>query len=203
MDGYLGQVMLFAGDYIPEGWLPCDGRELPSGVILEGQENPYHALWHVIGNAFGGSKFQSTYRLPNFIGRAPVHYGRGMDRTHVLPDGSRHTHHHHYRFGREGGHIEARLNSTNLPNAEITLEVTTENADLTSPTENSHLGVVNKKGAFTTEQFNAFKESPDKSKLQQIKAGTLAGRGSPIYTESPYTVINYLICYIGISLPEN
>ncbi|MFL1916999.1 phage tail protein, partial [Plesiomonas shigelloides] len=28
MDPFLGEIRLFSWDWAPEGWLPCDGREM-------------------------------------------------------------------------------------------------------------------------------------------------------------------------------
>jgi hypothetical protein len=35
----IGTIALFAGDYIPRGWLPCDGRKLARSGVLNGRYN--------------------------------------------------------------------------------------------------------------------------------------------------------------------
>ncbi len=42
----LGQVMIFAGNFCPRGWLPMDGRQLPI--------NQNQALFSILGTTYGG-----------------------------------------------------------------------------------------------------------------------------------------------------
>jgi microcystin-dependent protein len=68
MDGYLGQIILFAGDFAPKGWAFCNGQLM---LISE-----YEALYSVIGVAYGGNG-TSNFALPDLRGRVPVHSGKG------------------------------------------------------------------------------------------------------------------------------
>ncbi|MCC6724126.1 MAG: tail fiber protein, partial [Saprospiraceae bacterium] len=34
---FIGEIRMFAGNYIPEGWLSCNGQELP----VQGNESLY------------------------------------------------------------------------------------------------------------------------------------------------------------------
>jgi microcystin-dependent protein len=62
MDYYLGQIILFAGNYAPDGWLPCNGQLVSM--------NTYQALYSLIGFTYGGSGTQ--FQLPDLRGRVPV-----------------------------------------------------------------------------------------------------------------------------------
>ena len=53
MDGFIGEVIAFAGDFVPQGWLPCDGRTIPS-------DDP-SALGFYIGTKYGNG---SEVRVP-------------------------------------------------------------------------------------------------------------------------------------------
>jgi len=57
---YTGQIHLYAGNAIPEGWserlIPCDGREL---VISD-----YQNLFNVLGTTFGGDG-RTTFNVPD------------------------------------------------------------------------------------------------------------------------------------------
>jgi microcystin-dependent protein len=66
MDEFIGVIRLCSGMYVPEGFLPCNGQQLPI--------NQYPALFAVIGITYGGDG-TSYFNLPNFNGRAPVHAG--------------------------------------------------------------------------------------------------------------------------------
>ncbi|MFX8887409.1 phage tail protein, partial [Acinetobacter baumannii] len=43
---YIGQIVLFAADYVPEGFLPCDGQQLQIQDNLE--------LYSLLGQVYGG-----------------------------------------------------------------------------------------------------------------------------------------------------
>jgi len=69
---YLGQLLLFAGNYAPYGWLQCNGQLL--------QVSRYSALFSLLGNTYGGDG-RTTFALPDLRGRIPSHYGNGPGLT--------------------------------------------------------------------------------------------------------------------------
>lgn len=68
----VGEIRLFAGRYVPNGWLPCDGRLLE----VDGNE----VLFSLIGTTYGGNG-QSTFALPDLRSRVPVGVGAGPGLT--------------------------------------------------------------------------------------------------------------------------
>jgi microcystin-dependent protein len=60
---------MFAGNFPPAGWMPCDGRLLP---ISENE-----ILFNLIGTTYGGDG-QSTFALPDLQGRIPIHQGNSF-----------------------------------------------------------------------------------------------------------------------------
>lgn len=69
MDPFLGEIRAFAFGRIPNGWLPCDGRE------LNVQQN--QALYALLGTRYGGT-FNQKFNLPDLRGRTPMCYGPGI-----------------------------------------------------------------------------------------------------------------------------
>ena len=67
-DCYVGQIQIFAFDFVPTGWALCDGTVLP---ISENE-----ALFSLLGTTYGGDGLK-TFGLPNFQGRAAYHFGSG------------------------------------------------------------------------------------------------------------------------------
>lgn len=67
---FLGQIKMFTQrqSQWPEGWVPCDGRLLPT------QSN--QPLFAILGNVYGGDGI-NTFALPNLQGRVPI--GAGTD----------------------------------------------------------------------------------------------------------------------------
>jgi microcystin-dependent protein len=67
-DPYTGEIRVFLGSYVPEGWLACDG----SAVKI----SQYPALYSAIADTYGATGDQTTFKLPDLRGRAPL--GSGM-----------------------------------------------------------------------------------------------------------------------------
>ena len=65
---FIGEVMLFAGNFAPLGWTFCQGQLLP---ISE-----YDALFALIGTTYGGDG-QTTFGLPDLRSRIPIGIGQG------------------------------------------------------------------------------------------------------------------------------
>lgn len=89
---FAGEIRFFAGNYVPWGWLLCDGTILPQAA--------YPELYKVIGNTFGGSG--STFNLPNLQGRVTLGAGAAPG---LSP----------YALGEQGGAYQAKLGPDNLP----------------------------------------------------------------------------------------
>src|SRR5512140_3250313 len=68
-DYYLGQILMFAGNFAPAGWALCDGRLLS----IQGND----ALFSLIGTTYGGDG-TTNFALPDLRGRVPVHQGAGF-----------------------------------------------------------------------------------------------------------------------------
>jgi microcystin-dependent protein len=66
---YIGEIRMFAGNFPPNGWLFCEGQQLP---ISENE-----ALFQLIGTTYGGDG-QETFNLPDLRGRLPIHQGNGF-----------------------------------------------------------------------------------------------------------------------------
>jgi microcystin-dependent protein len=56
MDEIMAMIKLFAGNYCPQYYMLCDGRELPV--------NQHQALYSILGNMYGGQGM-TTFALPD------------------------------------------------------------------------------------------------------------------------------------------
>lgn len=65
---FLGEIILFAGNFAPRGYLPCDGRLLS----ISGNT----ALFSLLGTMYGGDG-KTTFALPDLRGRVPISAGAG------------------------------------------------------------------------------------------------------------------------------
>lgn len=70
-DPYVGEIRIFAGNFAPYQWAFC------SGQMMSIAQNT--ALFSILGTYYGGNG-QTTFALPNLVGRAPMHpgYGSGL-----------------------------------------------------------------------------------------------------------------------------
>ena len=93
-DPFIGEIVMFGGNFAPANWLFCDGQLLP---ISQNQ-----SLFSILGTTFGGDG-EVTFGLPDLRGRAPVHPGPG-----VPPMGS-------INLGQVGGRETVALSDSELP----------------------------------------------------------------------------------------
>ena len=64
-----GTIIQFISSNAPSGWLLCDGTE----VLI----STYNNLYKIIGNTYGVTSNNNTFKLPDFRGRVPVGAGQG------------------------------------------------------------------------------------------------------------------------------
>lgn len=66
---YLGEIMIFAGNFAPKGYAFCNGK------LLSISQN--QALYSILGTTYGGDGV-NTFALPDLRGRAPLSSGQGQ-----------------------------------------------------------------------------------------------------------------------------
>ena len=73
---YIGEIMLWAGNFAPKSWALCNGQ------LLSISQNV--ALYQILGTTYGGNGV-TTFALPDLRGRVPIHVGQGPGlANHVL-----------------------------------------------------------------------------------------------------------------------
>lgn len=92
MEGYLGEIRAFAGNFEPGGWQFCKGQTLSISTST--------ALYSIIGNVYGGDG-QTTFKLPDLQSRIPVGTGNGPG----LPA---------YDLGEAWGHEQVTLTNSQM-----------------------------------------------------------------------------------------
>jgi len=65
---FIGQIIMFSGNFAPRGWALCDGQ------LLSISNNT--ALFSILGTTYGGDG-RTNFALPDLRGRVPVHAGSG------------------------------------------------------------------------------------------------------------------------------
>lgn len=93
MDPFLGQIMMFGGNFAPRGWAFCNGQLLAISANS--------ALFSLLGTAYGGDG-RTTFGLPDLRGRVPIHQGTGPGLRTA-------------RLGAKGGEESVTLNTLQIP----------------------------------------------------------------------------------------
>lgn len=77
MDQFLAEIIMVPFNFAPTGFATCDGQLLPLSQNT--------ALFALIGTTYGGDG-KSTFALPDFSGRTPIHaggQGQGLSYHHL------------------------------------------------------------------------------------------------------------------------
>ncbi|MCH7410707.1 tail fiber protein [Belliella sp. DSM 111904] len=175
MEPFIGQIMMFAGDFAPRGWAFCGGQILPI--------SQYQALFALIGTTYGGDG-KSTFALPDLRGRGPIHFGNGPGLAPVIQ-------------GQAGGTEEVTLNTSNLPPHNHMVSVSNQAATTQSPAGGFPAAPqfqIDRQSPMVN--VNAYGSSPNATLNPAAVSAT--GSGIPFDNRSPYLAINFVIALVGI-----
>lgn len=200
MEGTIGEIRHFAGNFAPLGWQFCLGQQLP---ISE-----YNALFSLIGTTYGGDG-QSTFNLPNFSGRVAVGTGQGPGLSPIV-------------LGALAGTETVTLVQANLPshthavtntpiNPQLTASVNSTQASAHMPTNGVSIASAGymASGSFVPNLgFNTATPSvalnPGTVDLTSLTVNNANTGGSlPHNNMQPYLAINFIICLEGIYPSRN
>jgi microcystin-dependent protein len=174
MEAYLGQIIMFAGTYVPEGWAACDG----STLNITANE----ALYAVLGTTYGGDG-RVTFGLPDMRGRLAVGQGQIKDGTnHVL--------------GQTGGAETVTLTPAQMPAHTHPLNATSNAATTNLPAGN--VLATTPTGTFL--YFNPPAPTGVTPTITSLGASaiTTAGGDQPHANLMPAMGIRFLICTSGL-----
>ncbi len=96
---YVSEIMLFAGNFAPYGWVACQGQ------LLSIDENS--ALFALIGTTYGGDG-ATTFGVPDFRGRIPIGAGQGPGLSNRV-------------VGEQSGTATTALAANQMPTRSVTL----------------------------------------------------------------------------------
>jgi hypothetical protein len=72
MEPFIGQIVMFGGNFAPRSWALCDGALLSI--------SQWQALFSILGTTYGGDG-RTTFGLPDLRGRVAIHPGNGPGLT--------------------------------------------------------------------------------------------------------------------------
>lgn len=122
---FLGEVIMFGGNFAPRGWALCNGQLLPI--------SQYSALFSILGTIYGGDG-RTTFALPDFRGRLSINPRSGPGLSS-------------YREGERGGQESVYLTISEIPSHNHLINAVNTVGTSTSPTNH----ILGDSDAFDTE----------------------------------------------------
>lgn len=172
---YVGQIMMFGGNFAPQGWALCQGQLMPIS------END--TLFNLIGTTYGGDG-QETFGLPDLQGRAPLHMGQGSGLSF-------------YNIGQNGGVETVTLTTQQIPIHNHF--ATAANAAGNSKTPQGT--ILSNEGGADADKVSIYAPwDVDPANMTTLLPGTvgLTGGSQPHTNLQPLLVINFIISLFGV-----
>lgn len=170
-----GWIIMHAGLTYPNGWFPCDGREL--------NRVAYPELFEAIGTTWGEGNGSTTFNIPDLCGRVPIGIGSGDGLTSRSAGDKGGTETHALTVAQMPAHNHTTGNTTY--DAFVVYNHTAEGKNglgetrVAAATSGSRYAIT---GGNTT--FNATYKTATESK----------GSGSAHPNMQPYLAIRFIIC---------
>jgi microcystin-dependent protein len=161
---FLGEIRVVSFNFPPKGWALCNGQVLPI--------NQYQALFSLLGTTYGGNG-TTTFQLPNYQARMPVHVGNG------------------YVQGQSSGEPTHTLLPTEMPLHTHSAVGVTTNANSASASGN----------AWASSGQNPYAATPNTQMSPSVL--TNAGGSQPHDNMPPYLTLNFVIALVGIFPSRN
>lgn len=164
---FVGEIRMFGGNFPPAGWAYCDGQ-----LVAISQND---TLFNLIGTTYGGDG-QSTFGLPDLLGRIPVHMGLGPGITQ------------NYTQGENFGVESVTLTTQQIPIHTHPALASNETANFTTAQGNI---------TASTNQLKIYTEAAA-SKLFSPSAVLPVGGSQPHDNFMPSAVISFIISLFGV-----
>jgi microcystin-dependent protein len=171
---FLGEIVLFAGNFAPRSWAFCAGQ------VLAISQNT--ALFSILGTTYGGNG-QTTFALPDLRSRVPVGQGQGPGLSS-------------YSLGQQAGDESITLTVNEMPAHSHAATVACFNGDGNTGRSRGAFPADNS-------QSNTYNTTADNQMNPAMVQVGLAGGSQPHPNIQPYTTLNYIICVEGIFPSRN
>jgi microcystin-dependent protein len=161
---YMSEIRIMSFGFAPKGWAQCNGQLLPI--------NQNQALFSLLGTSFGGDG-RTTFGLPDFRARTPIHFGGG------------------FIIGQRGGEQSHTLSTPEMAAHSHVAQGTTTSADTPVPAGN-YLGAAN----------NTYVPAANLTPLHPSSISN-AGGSQAHENMQPYLTLNFCIALQGVFPSHN
>jgi len=176
-DAYIGDIIMFAGNFAPRSWAFCDGQLM--------QISQYSALFSILGTTYGGDG-RTTFALPDLRGRIPMHEGSGPGLTPRT-------------LGEKGGVEAVVLTSAQMPAHD---HMATAHSVAAAGNSNQASGTLWANDAGT--QSATYSNAAANATMNAAAVTTaIAGGSQPHPNVQPFLCVNFIICIEGIYPPRS
>ncbi|WP_167619843.1 phage tail protein [Maribellus sediminis] len=179
MEPFIGQIIMFGGNFAPRGWALCDGQILPI--------NNYQALFSLLGTTYGGDG-RTTFALPDLRGRLAMHPGSGPGLSTR-------------RLGERSGTETVTLTTPEMPSHNHTANGTIQ-AKNGQPDESNPGNAVPASLSGGTEGYAETPNTTMKANAVEVTVGN-SGGNLPHNNVQPYQCVNFIIALEGIYPSRN
>ncbi|MGB8192367.1 MAG: tail fiber protein [Chitinophagaceae bacterium] len=184
MQGTIGEIRMFSGNYAPQSWAFCRGQLLSITA--------YPILYDIVGTTFGGDGI-NDFALPDFMGRSPIGVGHGSGLSNITD-------------GQTGGAESITLTTSQMPahnhSASATVSGTVspkclDDTGLGDSPGNAYPAIAN---PATDRIYTSAAQLPDavmaSSPISATATVTIGNTGAsdPVPVRNPFAAINYIIC---------
>ena len=170
MEPFLGQIVMFGGNFAPRGWALCNGQ-----LLAISQNN---ALFAILGTIYGGDG-RTTFALPELRSRVAVHPGNGPG---LIPTS----------LGQRSGRDQVTLTMAEMPahSHAAHMQVESTLANNANP-QNRLLGAA---------AFDLYADAVAADEIalhpDSVAVGNTGGN-QPFDNRMPFTCVNYIIALQG------
>jgi microcystin-dependent protein len=189
MDPFIGEIVMFGGNFAPRGWALCNGQ------LLAISQNS--ALFSILGTTYGGDG-RTTFALPDLRGRSAIHVGTGPGLSDI-------------KLGQRGGAEYHTLNILEMPNHfhTVSFDAPGSTAAAVAPRATSDEGATDEAEgnilASGIDKLYAPANAADQVNLAAVNASlagstnTLAtGGNQSFYMRNPFEAVNFIIAMVGV-----
>lgn len=173
---FIGEIRMFAGEVLPEGWAFCDGR------LLTIDDN--FILYSLIGDTFWNQYDGVHFALPDLRGRVPIHRGAVAGKVQV-------------GLAEKKGAEKAVLTAAHVPPHVHTVFGVTGSATDTQPRSDFFMATPPGFAYTTTEAIDK------RVTMNAESIGKTGTSGYEISTVQPYQAINFIIALDGEIPPRD
>ncbi len=175
MDGYLGEIKMFAGTFAPVNWAFCHGQLLSVAQ--------YQSLYALIGTQFGGDG-TTTFGVPDLRGRVPVGAGTGPGLTPRIA-------------GQRGGAENVTLTTAQMPQHTHTVkcDITSQGRQLQDTPQGNLPALLEGSTGYAADETG--------NPLMKTDMLNESGGGQPHDNMPPWGCLQYIMCTEGLWPPRD